>query len=89
MSDRERGMSTASAKVTVLFLTGLVVSSVGALGQDCLELVGELGDVYAYAVAASGPYAYVGTGETLEVVDVADPSTPEVVGQIEVPSGYG
>ena len=42
----------------------------------------------AQGVAGAGGYAYVANGYGLEVVDVSDPTSPEVVGHYD-PLGYG
>lgn len=45
----------------------------------------------AYCVAVSGAYAYVVDFETgLQVIDIANPQTPEVVGSVDTPyEAYG
>jgi LVIVD repeat-containing protein len=44
-----------------------------------LETVGHIGG-YAYAVAVRPPYAYLGIGPDLMVVDISDPTHPHRIG---------
>ncbi len=63
-------------------LLGLVVADARA---DCPELVGRWPYGPAFAVAASGDYAYFTSGAALMVADVSDPSAPRVVGDVTLP----
>jgi hypothetical protein len=60
----------------------LGILAVPALAQDCPELVGHWPYGPAGSVAISGSYAYVTSGAGLKVVDIADPETPRVVGEV-------
>jgi len=54
-----------------------------AAQQVHVELVGQIGGS-TYAVAVQGNYAYIGVGPRLFILDVSDPSRPDVVGQTSV-----
>ena len=65
--------------------TPLPPSSVSSTDAQNVELVGHIGGP-AYAVAAQGNYAYVGTGYEFAVLDVSDPTAPRRVGYTLLPS---
>lgn len=44
------------------------------------ELIGQIGGA-TYALAASGPYVYLGVGPRVLVLDVANPAAPQQIGQ--------
>jgi hypothetical protein len=64
------------------FLPFIAMQPATARSGPQLVLVGQV-DVGgpAYAVTVQGDYAYVGAGNRLVVVDVSDPTTPQVMGQ--------
>lgn len=51
-----------------------------------LVQVGQIGGV-SYAVAVQGNFAYLGSGPRLLVLDISNPSTPQLLGQSEVLPG--
>jgi hypothetical protein len=60
-----------------LALAGIVaLAAEPVAAQDCPELVGRWPYGPSYAVAASGDYAYFGSGTVLMVADVSNPSAP-------------
>jgi len=70
---------------TVAFMTfcltsGGYMSPVSARG--CPDLIGRWPYGPAYAVAASGEYAFFGSGSALMIADVSDPTSTQLVGEI-------
>ncbi len=80
-------------KWVVGFATILVIGSMAststALAQDCPELVGRWPYGPAYAVSASGDYAYFGSGTVLQIADVSVPETPQLVAEVVLPGRWG
>jgi len=66
----------------VALVLGVFASPVSS--DDCLELVGRWPYGPASAVAVSGDYAYFASGPSLMVADISDPTSPQVVGEVEL-----
>ncbi len=73
------------ANLMLACLIVVFVSAVAAPSADCLELVGRWPYGPAYAVAASGDYAYFGSGTALMVANISNPAAPQVVGDVTLP----
>lgn len=56
-----------------------------AAAQDCPELLGRWPYGQATAVAVSGDTAFVGSGTALLVIDVSNPSSPQLLGDVAMP----
>jgi len=52
--------------------------------EECPRLIGRLPDGPASAIAVDGQLAYLGSGATVQVLDVTDPASPQRVGRVEV-----
>jgi hypothetical protein len=81
---------TAPKRVTRLAVAAAAawcLSTAPARAQGCPELVGRSPYGPAYAVAVAGDDAYLGSGAALVVVDVSDPSSPLIVGEVALPDG--
>ncbi|PWB68537.1 MAG: hypothetical protein C3F15_16150 [Holophagae bacterium] len=72
-------------RLVALLGIGAGVLTAPAIAQDCPELVGHWPYGPATAVAVSGDNAYVGSGRTLLIADVSDPSAPGLVGEVTFP----
>lgn len=66
----------------LLFL--LLVLAISGWAEDCPRRIGRLPDGPATAVAVDGQRAYLGSGATVQVLDVSDPAAPQGVGRVEV-----
>ena len=73
-----------SLVLLVAVILGLGAAPVAA--QDCPELAGHLPGPFS-AIAVSGDYAYLGASSNLLIVDISDPSAPEVIGEAAVAPG--
>jgi len=62
------------------FPSGSSISNISSI----LQVESQLGGFTA-SVALSGRYAFVGIGDTIHILDVSDPSQPQVKSQIRVP----
>lgn len=80
--NRQQCMAQAAALVVI----GVCVLVSPVLAQDCPERVGRWPYGRPVAVAASQPYAYIGSGTALVVADVSNAAAPLVVGEV-VPPG--
>ena len=80
-------MKTANrmAQLAAVVAAAMFLCAASALAGDCPELVGVWEDRPAEAVATSGGYAYVWTGDFFSVVDVSDPGAPHAVGELVFP----
>lgn len=72
-----------SALLAVFFVT---VSIHPGSSLACPDLIGTVPHGPCWAVAAAGDHAYFGSGAVLMVADITDPSTPIVVGELELPA---
>ncbi|HOC41751.1 MAG TPA: hypothetical protein PKJ99_01935 [Thermoanaerobaculales bacterium] len=69
----------------IALAAGFAVAVAPVAAQGCPELIGRWPYGPTAAVAASADLAYLGSGSTLQIADVSDPSTPRVVGDVELP----
>ncbi len=83
MPIRGLGIWTSVFVMTVMILGGLNTSPIFA--QDRPELVGRWPYGSAYAGTVSGNFAYFGSGTVLQIADISDPATPQVVGEVVLP----
>jgi len=60
------------------------VFTLPGFAEDCLELVGRWPYGPASAVAVWGDYAYFASGPSLMVADISNPTSPQVVGEVEL-----
>ena len=83
--------TTRLAQLAAVHGAALIICTlaVPVFAVDCLELVGTWPFDPAHAIAASGDYAYFGSGSALLVADVSDPGAPNVVGQVVLPDSIG
>ena len=72
-------------RVVALLGIGAGVLATPAVAADCPELVGNWPAGDAFAVSVSGPTAYLGSGSTLVVVNVSNPTTPTIFGETQLP----
>jgi hypothetical protein len=79
--------SQAAAQSSGPLPRGTTIAPASAAGFELLGSLGLGGPVAA--VAAEGSYAYVGVGNRLAVLNVADPAHPAQVGQIQFPDVRG
>ena len=54
--------------------------------QDTLSLIGQWGWGECMAVVVRGNYAFIGNGSLLQVLDISNPKTPQILGQVDVGS---
>ena len=69
--------------IALAFFLGPWVTT--AMSQDCPEDVGRWPYGPAETVAASGNLVFLGSGVSLQIVDLTDPATPRLVGEITFP----
>jgi len=70
----------------LLVLSGVLLLGSGpASSRSCPELVGRVPYGPSRAVDALGDFAYYGSGSMLMIADVANPSAPVVVGELQMP----
>jgi hypothetical protein len=69
---------------TGLLLFLFLVSAISGWAEDCPRRIGRLPNGPAAAVAVDDQRAYLGSGATVQVLDVSDPSEPQRVGRVEV-----
>ncbi|HQP43743.1 MAG TPA: hypothetical protein PLV66_08710, partial [Thermoanaerobaculales bacterium] len=74
-----------SESLIIALAAGFAVAVAPVAAQGCPELIGRWPYGPTAAVAASADLAYLGSGSTLQIADVSDPSTPRVVGDVELP----
>ena len=75
-----------ACRLVALVVIGVSVLAVPALAQDCPELVGRWPYGPAFATEVSGGHLYYSNGSTLMVAELSDPSAPQVVGEVALPS---
>ncbi|GAB4341651.1 MAG: hypothetical protein Kow0037_28440 [Calditrichia bacterium] len=68
--------------VIILFLTSIA----GAQQSWNVDLIGRWPNGPCYAVFIAGNYAYIGNGGAMDILDISNPSSPALVGQIVLPS---
>lgn len=69
---------------TVAVLSMLCVQAVIGWAKECPQVIGRLPDGPATAIAVDGQRAFLGSGATVQVLDVTDPASPQRVGRVEV-----
>ncbi len=85
-------MSTNAPKIrsimTLLMILGIqvVINTSPASAQDCPEVVGRWPYGSTRAGAISGHLLYFGNGDVLQIANISDPTTPQLVGEIELPA---
>ena len=74
-------------RTTLAFAAGVVAFVVPpwSWGQTCPEAVGHWPYGETYVSAFTTGRAYVGNGSALQVLDMSDPSSPVVVGEVVLP----
>lgn len=70
--------------IIILLLTNVVQESEVLAETPSLELVSNIFEA-ASDVAVSGNYAYVTTSGKLVILDISNPSTPAIIGELSVP----
>lgn len=85
-SGRLRGMALDGGLAYLLVQgSGFVIADISdPRNPSVLGLFGELGD--ASEVLIDYPFAYVGVGSSMVVLNVADPSAPEIVREVKLPA---
>lgn len=62
----------------------MCLQAIGSGADECPQLIGRQPDGPATAVTVEGGLAYIGSGATVLVLDVSDPTAPHRVGRVEV-----
>ncbi len=70
-------------RMVVLGIVVLFMFASQGVAQECLEDVGWLGGDYS-ALAVSGDYAYLGSGDQFMIVNVANPAAPWEMGSCSI-----
>lgn len=76
-------MRRSLAGVTLGFI--LTMTSGTVIAQDCPELVGRSPEGASFDVVTDGSTAYLANGASLTVVDLSIPTSPSIVGSVELP----